>query len=101
MNASVLLNINPMLMDRVRLTIMAKLSLAGGPVDFNTLLEELSLTKGNLSSHLSKLEEAELMSVHKEFVGKKPRSTYICTTKGKKEMQNYLTTIESFLKNKV
>lgn len=79
---------------------MANLSLAGGPVDFNTLIEELQLTKGNLSTHLRKLEEAELIKVKKEFVGRKPRSTYVCTARGKTEMFNYLSTIEALLKAK-
>ena len=95
-----MLNVNPLLADRVRLAIMANLSLSGGPVDFNTLLEELQLTKGNLSSHMRKLEEAELVAVHKEFVGRKPRTTYVCTVRGKTEMRNYLNTIEALLKNK-
>lgn len=95
------MNVNPLLVDRVRLTIMANLSLAGGPVDFNTLLEELGLTKGNLSTHMRKLEEAELITVLKEFVGRKPRTTYACTAKGKKEMHQYLSTIEALLKAKL
>lgn len=98
MKATDLLNVNPLLVDRVRLAIMAHLALAGGPVEFNTLLEELELTKGNLATHLRKLEEAELITVHKEFVGRKPRTTYVCTARGKKEMRSYLSTIEALLK---
>ncbi|MDP1681135.1 MAG: transcriptional regulator [Burkholderiales bacterium] len=100
MKASALMNVNPLLADRARLAIMASLSLAGGPVDFNTLLEELELTKGNLSSHMRKLEDAELVTVRKEFVGRKPRTTYVCTRKGKSEMRHYLSTIEALLKAK-
>jgi len=96
--ATDLLNVNPLLVDRVRLAIMANLALAGGPVDFNTLLEDLGLTKGNLSTHMRKLEEADLITVHKEFVGRKPRTTYLCTAKGKKEMLDYLNTVENLLK---
>ena len=98
MKVTDLLNVNPLLVDRVRLAIMAHLALAGGPVEFNTLLEELELTKGNLATHLRKLEEAELITVHKEFVGRKPRTTYVCTARGKKEMRSYLSTIEALLK---
>ena len=98
MKATDLLNVNPLLVDRVRLAIMAHLALAGGPVEFNKLLEELELTKGNLATHLRKLEEAELITVHKEFVGRKPRTTYVCTARGKKEMRSYLGTIEALLK---
>lgn len=93
-----LLDANPLLADRVRLNIMANLALAGEPVDFNTLLVELELTKGNLSTHIRKLEEAELIEVAKEFVGRKPRTTYSCTAKGKKELQQYLGAIERLLK---
>lgn len=95
-----LMSINPLLADRARLAIMANLSLAGGPVDFNTLLEELQLTKGNLSSHIRKLEEAELVAVHKTFVDRKPRTTYVCTQQGKAEMRHYLSTVEALLKQK-
>lgn len=94
------MNIHPLLADRARLAIMANLSLAGGPVDFNTLLEELQLTKGNLSSHIRKLEEAGLVAVHKAFVDRKPRTTYVSTRAGKAEMQHYLSTIEALLKHK-
>lgn len=100
MKPSDLMSINPLLADRARLAIMANLSLAGGPVDFNTLLEELQLTKGNLSSHIRKLEEAGLVAVHKAFVDRKPRTTYVCTKEGKAEMRHYLGTIEALLKNK-
>jgi DNA-binding transcriptional ArsR family regulator len=96
-----LMNVNPLLVDRIRLAIMANLALAGGPVDFTTLQEELDITKGNLSTHIRKLEEAELITVHKEFVGRKPRTTYTCTKSGKKEMQTYLSAIESLLKGKL
>ena len=98
MKTSDLMNVNPLLVDRIRLAIMANLALSGGPVDFNTLLEELDLTKGNLSTHIRKLEEADLIKVHKEFVEKKPRTTYACTAKGKKEMHHYLSTVEALLK---
>lgn len=101
MKPSDLMNMNPLLADRARLAIMANLALAGGPVEFNTLLEELELTKGNLSSHMRRLEEAELVTVNKEFVGKKPRTTYVCTKKGKVEMRRYLGAIEALLKAKI
>lgn len=96
-----LMTINPLLADRARLAIMAKLALAGGSVDFNTLLEELQLTKGNLSSHIRKLEEAGLVAVDKKFVDRKPRTTYVCTKAGKTEMRHYLSTVEALLKARI
>lgn len=95
------MTINPLLADRARLAIMANLALAGGSVDFNTLLEELQLTKGNLSSHIRKLEEAGLVAVDKKFVDRKPRTTYVCTKAGKTEIRHYLSTVEALLKARI
>ena len=98
MKSSGLLNVHPMLFDRVRLAIMAHLSFVSGSVDFNALLDDLALTKGNLSTHMKKLEDQGLVKVEKKFIGRKPRTTYRCTPKGKKEVRNYLSTIETVLK---
>jgi len=87
-----------LLSDRVRLAIMASLAAVSEPVDFNTLLESLSLTKGNLASHIKKLEEGKLLSVKKEFIGRKTRTSYRCTSLGRQEVKNYLEKVESLLK---
>lgn len=89
---------HPLLSDKVRLAIMATLASADKAVDFKTLIESLALSKGNLSSHMSKLEEAELVVVKKEFVGKLPRTTYRCSRKGRKEVLAYLKQVEQLLK---
>lgn len=87
-----------LLSDRVRLAIMATLASATEPLDFNSLLDSLGLSKGNLSTHAAKLEEGGLIEVRKEFVGKKPRTTYACTEKGRAEMRVYLAQVESLLR---
>ncbi len=79
---------------------MALLAASDEPVDFNTALSELGLTRGNLSTHIVKLEEAKFVKVHKEFVGKKPRTTYECTAAGRKEIKTYLAQIKSLLQVK-
>ena len=99
MASSELLNVHPALFDRVRLAIMAHLSLAKGAVDFNTLLAELELTRGNLSTHMKKLEEDGLGNIKKAFIGRKTRTTYHCTGKGKKAVQTYLSAVETVLKS--
>jgi DNA-binding transcriptional ArsR family regulator len=88
---------HPLLSDRVRLAIMASLAAASEPLDFNSLLKSLELTKGNLSSHMRKLEEAGLVCVHKEFVGRRPRTTYSCSESGQREVQRYLEQVEKLL----
>lgn len=92
---------HPLLADRVRLAIMATLVAATKPVDFNTLLEHLDLTKGNLSSHLRKLEDGGLIKVTKSFVDRKPKTTYRCTARGRHAIKQYVERVESILKEAV
>ena len=56
-----------------RLAILTALS-ACESADFLFLQRLTGLTKGNLSSHLSKLEAADLIWVRKEASGRKPRT---------------------------
>lgn len=97
MNAADLLATNGLLADRVRIAIMATLAASAKPVDFTTLLTSLELTRGNLSTHLQKLEDGKLISVNKEFVDRKPRTTYACTKLGRREVESYLAVIEKVL----
>ena len=96
--AELLASTHALLADRARLTIMATLAATTEPMDFSALLDTLNLTKGNLSGHSQKLEEAGLILVKKEFVGRRPRTTYLCTDLGRKEVRNYLSKIERLLK---
>lgn len=67
-------------------------------VDFNTLKKLLNASDGNLASHLVALEKKEYIRVKKEFVGRKPRTSYQVTELGKKEFQTHLDTLEKILK---
>jgi DNA-binding transcriptional ArsR family regulator len=99
MTARDFLSTNAVLGERVRLAILATLAAADEPLDFNAVREALDLTKGNLSSHVRKLEEAKLVRVHKEFVDRKPRTTYTCTDRGRKELSHYLEKLETLLRS--
>ena len=94
-----LIHSDSLLSDRVRLAIMAALASASEPLDFNTLLETLELTKGNLSSHMRKLEAGNFVEIRKEFVDRKPRTTYRCTDAGREALSEYLSTIEKILQS--
>ena len=87
-----------LLADRVRLAIMATLAAAAEPMDFSALLDALNLTKGNLSTHCQKLEDAGLLEIRKAFINRKPRTTYVCTDLGRREVRNYLSRVEKLLK---
>ncbi|TGE22896.1 winged helix-turn-helix domain-containing protein [Hymenobacter metallicola] len=83
--------------NRVRLGVMAVL-MANEAVSFNDLKEALDLTDGNLASHVSALEKAGYVLVNKQFVGKKPNTTYQATKEGKSAFQDHLTALEKLLR---
>jgi DNA-binding HxlR family transcriptional regulator len=82
---------------KVRLGVMSTL-VARGEADFRFLKESLNLTDGNLSIHLAKLEDAGYVAVSKEFVRKKPHTTYTPTPLGKDAFKNYLVALENIVK---
>ncbi len=57
--------------------------------DFLFLLRETGLTKGNLSAHLARLEEAGYVTVEKGFRGKIPQTTYSLTEEGRAALREY------------
>ncbi|MGH3850813.1 MAG: transcriptional regulator, partial [Pseudonocardiaceae bacterium] len=66
-----------------RLAILTVLSSCQS-ADFVFLQRATGLTKGNLSSHLTKLEEAALVTIEKKFVRKKPNTSVELTDLGRK-----------------
>ena len=90
---------HPLLSERSRLVILASLATSSEAMDFLQLLLETKLTKGNLSVHVRKLEEAGLVEVTKEFVERKPCTQYRCTKLGRKELKGYLASVERLLKD--
>jgi DNA-binding transcriptional ArsR family regulator len=80
-----------------RLAIMTVLS-SVKTADFLFLQRATGLTKGNLSSHLTKLEEAGLVEIQKKFVMKKPNTNVALTAKGTTGIANYWEQLER-LKN--
>jgi len=83
---------------KVRLGVMSTL-VARGEADFRFLKETLNLTDGNLSIHLTKLEDAGYILVQKEFVRKKPHTTYSPTPVGKEAFKAYLAALEKIVKS--
>lgn len=71
-----------------RLAILSALSAAGG-ADFVFLQRITGLTKGNLSAQLSKLEEAGLVGIRKEFVGKRPNTFASLTPEGREAVEGH------------
>jgi DNA-binding MarR family transcriptional regulator len=81
---------------RVRLGILAVLSEARR-ADFAHLREALELTDGNLSRHISVLEEAGLVEVEKGFEGKRPRTWVAATKAGRKALHDEIKALTSLI----
>ena len=67
-------------------------------VDFTTLKELLNLSDGNLASHIKALEEVKYIIVNKQFIGKKPNTTYSASKEGKKAFHAHLKELENLIK---
>jgi DNA-binding transcriptional ArsR family regulator len=81
-------SIDRVIHEPVRLAILKILSSAK-EADFKFLLTTLGLTKGNLATHINKLEETKLIAVKKEFRGKIPHTSYRITNTGRRQFQEY------------
>ena len=79
-----------------RLMIAAMLYLVD-EADFLYLQSETELTKGNLSSHLTKLEEAGYVEIEKTYRGKVPMTVCRLTKKGRASFRSYGTALRGAL----
>lgn len=93
-------DINKAFESKTRLGIMSVL-MVNDEVDFNSLKDWLGLTDGNLASHARALENLGYMVANKEFVGRKPKTTYSATKQGREAFKIHLQALESFLKNRL
>ena len=67
-------------------------------VEFSTLKDTLELTDGNLASHISALEKLNYIEITKQFIGKKPNTSYKVTDLGRQAFNKHLDALESIIK---
>jgi DNA-binding HxlR family transcriptional regulator len=84
---------------RVRLGIMSVL-MVNDWIDFTEMKTILNITDGNLASHSSALEKSAYIEIKKEFVGKKPKTSYRVTNLGRSSFATHLTILEKLIHNK-
>jgi DNA-binding MarR family transcriptional regulator len=65
--------------------------------DYVFLIRLTGLTWGNLSTHLTKLEEAGYIAISKEFKGKKPHTTISLTKQGRSAFREYKKSLQQVL----
>ena len=93
-------SINKAFENRVRLGIMSVL-MANESIDFVALKSLLDLTDGNLANHTRSLEELEYIRSIKQFIGRKPNTTYSITAKGRQAFISHINALETLLKSRL
>lgn len=70
---------------------------AHGEASFTELKDELEITEGNLASHIGTMEEADCVAVEKQFVDRKPQTTYRLTERGESLFEDHVRTLERLI----
>lgn len=93
-----LADVNRLIHEPSRSVILAILAVVES-ADFLYLQHETGLTKGNLSVHLSKLEEAGYIIIEKTYRGKIPLTLCRMTEAGRKAFDTYRNQLKLFVEN--
>lgn len=91
-----ILSLDPIIHAPTRLAILSIL-INVESANFTFLKESTGTTDGNLSTHLTKLENSGYIRIEKRFVGKKPQTSCAITQKGRKAFEAYLDQLEQIV----
>ncbi len=91
-----ILQLDPMIHAPTRLAILSILITVKN-ANFTFLKESIGTTDGNLSTHLTKLENNGLVKIKKTFQGKKPQTICAITEKGRRGFKKYLEQLEQIV----
>lgn len=89
-------DLNPIIHESARLVLVSSLYVVD-EADFVYLTNRTEFSSGKISSHMTKLEVAGYVDVAKEFVNKRPRTTYRLTEMGRHAFEQYRASIEGLL----
>ena len=90
-------DLDPLLHSQLRLAVVSIL-LSVDSAEFTFLKEQTNSTAGNLSVQLDKLAEAGYIQIEKSFNGKKPLTTCRITKKGIKAFEDYVKSLQGYIK---
>ena len=96
MNPQPFLQLDRVIHEKGRLAIMSMLA-ASPELSFTELRDALSMTDGNLTSHMRTLQENGYVVVSKSFQDNRPLTTCSLTAAGKKAFANYIDLLEQVL----
>jgi DNA-binding MarR family transcriptional regulator len=89
--------IDALIHHRLRLGILSALA-ATASLTFNDLKALMRTTDGNLSVHARKLEDAQYVTCTKGFEGRRPKTEYRLTARGRRALQRYLDHMEAIIR---
>lgn len=89
-------NVDRIVHEPARYAILAHLYMVES-ADFLFLVNQMGLTWGNLSAHMSKLEAAGYVDIKKEFVRKKPHTKAVLTKEGRLAFETYRAEMKQIL----
>ena len=87
--------------EKARLGIVTSLAARADGLLFTDLKNLCHLTDGNLSRHLTVLQEAGVVEIHKGYKGKRPQTLCRLTDAGRKRYLDYIAVLESVLADAV
>ncbi|MBK9636478.1 MAG: transcriptional regulator [Bacteroidetes bacterium] len=90
-------DLNPLLHQQLRLSVMSLL-MNVKEADFTYIREKTGATAGNLSVQINKLAEAEYIQVKKSFKENYPLTTCSITSNGRIAFEEYVTSLQEYLK---
>ena len=96
MNPETFLQLDRVIHEKGRLTIMSLLA-ASPELSFTEMRDTLSMTDGNLTSHVRTLQEAGYVAVSKSYQGNRPLTTCSLTAAGHKAFTSYINLLEQIV----
>ena len=96
MNPEPFLQIDRVIHEKGRLAIMSMLA-ASPELSFTDLRDTLSMTDGNITTHIRTLQEAGYLSVTKSFQNNRPLTTCALTPAGKRAFTHYINLLERII----
>jgi DNA-binding MarR family transcriptional regulator len=96
-NPEPFLQLDRVIHEKGRLAIMSMLA-ASPALSFTEMRDALSMTDGNLTTHIRTLQEAGYVSVTKSFQNNRPLTTCSLTSAGKKSFASYIDLLEQIIR---
>ncbi len=96
MNPDAFLQLDRVIHEKGRLAIMSMLA-ASPELSFTEMRDALSMTDGNLTTHIRTLQDAGYISVTKSFQNNRPLTTCALTAAGKKAFVSYINLLEEII----